>query len=121
MSDKHLQQALAHEREIIWLEDISGIDYVRQGAYLLRTRTRPPAKEAGERRLIGYTTVGPNARGVGGYFLRRAFWLKTYDRLYDPRGPYRTGTPAEAVDPRTVQPGVEGEVTDRAYYGKDPS
>ena len=45
--DEHLQKAMAHEREIIWLEDITGIDYVRQGAYLLRTRTRAPAKQAG--------------------------------------------------------------------------
>lgn len=55
---------------------------------------------------------------VAGYFLRRAFWLKLYDRALLPDGPYRTGTPAEGVHPRTVRPGVAGEVTDRAFYGR---
>lgn len=96
------------------------IDYVRQSAYLLRMRTRAPGKQSGERRLVGYATVGSQTRGVGGYSLRRAFWLKDYDRYFDPTGSYRTGTPAEAVDPRTVQPGIAGEVTKRAYDGRYP-
>ncbi len=117
MADEHLQKAMAHELEIIWLANLDDIDYVRQGTYLLRTRTRAPAKKAGERRLVGYAIVGKEARGVAGHFLRRAFWLKTYDRVLDPRGPYQTGVPAEAVDPRAVRPKVLGEVTERAYDG----
>lgn len=118
MTDEHLQKALVHELEIVWLEDITDIDYVRQGAYLLRTRTRAPGKKVGESRVVGYATVGPKARGVGGYFLRRAFWLKSYDRALAPNGPYFRGTPAEAVDPRTVRPGLVGELTQRAYEGR---
>jgi hypothetical protein len=120
MTDEHLHRAMAHELEIVWLQDITDIDYVRQGAYLLWTRTRAPGKNTGERRVVGYATVGPAARGVRGYFLRRVFWLKLYDRAYDPRGPYRTGTPAEAVDPRTVRPRVAGEVTPRASEERRP-
>ncbi len=112
-SDEHLQQAIAYEIEIIWLEALDDIDYVRQGAYLLWSRTRAPAKSS-SLRVVGYATVGKAARGVAGYFLRRAFWLKLYDRAFSPDGPYRMGVPAEAVDPRTVRPGVLGELTDRA-------
>jgi hypothetical protein len=115
--DEHLQQAMAHELEIVWLEELDDIDYVRQGAYLLWSRTRVPANSPTVH-VVGYATVGQAMRGVAGYFLRRAFWLKPYDRPLFPGGPYRTGTPAEGVDPRTIGPGVEGEVTDRADYGR---
>jgi hypothetical protein len=118
MSEAHLQRALVHELEIIWLEDIAEIDYVRQGAYLLRGRSVAPPRVAGERRVVGYATVGQEARRVGGHCLRRVFWLKTYDRALAPDGPYISGVPAEAVDPRTVRPGVLGELTDRAYDGR---
>jgi hypothetical protein len=39
-------------------------------------------------------------------FTRRLFFLKDYDRDSDPTGIYQTGEPAEAVDPRKVEPGV---------------
>ncbi|MDH3604515.1 MAG: DUF6009 family protein [Candidatus Tectomicrobia bacterium] len=118
MSDTHLQIALAHELEIIWLEDIAEMDYVCQGAYLLRGWSAAPPRVSGERRMVGYATVGREARRVGGHCLRRVFWLKTYDRALAPDGPYISGVPAEAVEPRTVRPGVLGELTERAYDGR---
>jgi hypothetical protein len=81
MSDTPLQRALVHELEMIWLEDIAEMDYVRQGAYLLRGRSAAPPRVAGERRMVGYATVGREVRRVGGQCLRRVFWLKTYEDL----------------------------------------
>ncbi|WTA32210.1 DUF6009 family protein [Streptomyces chartreusis] len=40
---------------------------------------------------------------------------KEHDRSEQPNGMYRSSVPAEAVDPRTVAPGVWGEVTERAW------
>jgi hypothetical protein len=68
--------------------------------------------------VVGYAKGGEEARGMAGYFLRRLFWLKLYDRALDLGGPYRTGVPVEAVDPRTVRPKVAGQLTERAYDGR---
>jgi Family of unknown function (DUF6009) len=73
MIDEHLHRAMAHELAIVWLQDITDLDYVRQGASLLWTRIRAPGNNTGERRVVGYATVGPAARGVMGYFLRGYF------------------------------------------------
>ena len=72
MTDEHLQKAMAHELEIVWLEELDDIDDVRQGAYLLWSRTRAPAKSP-TLRVVGYAPVDKAAREVAGYFLRRAF------------------------------------------------
>lgn len=51
--DEHLQQAMAHELEIVWLEELDDIDYVRQGAYLLWTRRQPLVYVGGARQESG--------------------------------------------------------------------
>jgi hypothetical protein len=108
------------ELAIIWLEDISKLDYVRQTYYSLSTRIRPPAKErhTHNSRIVGYAILRPNVRADGPHeFLRRVFWLAYHDRDSQPDGPYRVGAPAEAVDPRTVSIGVYGTLTERALGG----
>jgi Family of unknown function (DUF6009) len=72
--------------------------------------------------IVGYTELQADFRdnSLPGMFHRRVFWVKSYDRCCEPTGTYETGAPAEAVDPRTVQPGVEGELTDRAWAGQRP-
>jgi Family of unknown function (DUF6009) len=75
MTVEHMHRTMAHELAIVWLQDITALDYVRQGASLLWTRTRAPGKHAGERQVVGYATVGPAARGVGG--LTRGGFLKS--------------------------------------------
>ncbi|MGH2465344.1 MAG: DUF6009 family protein [Candidatus Limnocylindrales bacterium] len=39
---------------------------------------------------------------------RRYFWLKPNDRYCDPKGPYRSGCPIEAIDPLTLAPDQPG-------------
>jgi hypothetical protein len=110
---------LVDEIEIVWLEDVDGLDYVREAVYPLRTRSRRPSWHLHAGRVVGYATLRPGARRAwpGDFYERRVFWLNDHDRDRRPDGVYRTGTPVEAVDPRTVFPGVPGRLTERARYG----
>ena len=83
-------------------------DYVRE-SYVMRSRRSGKPGWRGEGRLVGYAELRPDAPGIGPQaFERRVFWLKDQDRDTSPDGPYATGTPAEAVDPRTVAVGQAG-------------
>jgi hypothetical protein len=109
----------APEWRIVWVEDISRLDYVRESNYdTFSSRARRPAKRDYPGRLVGYSELKPEAEPEApGYFRRRVFWLKDYDRDSEPGGVYRTGTPSEAVDPRTVAPNVRGHQTARSWGG----
>jgi len=113
--------ALAGEERIIWLADIEDLDYVRQTIFLThRRRGKPAGWRIG--RLIGYAELRRDAPndGTGYVFARRVFYLMAGDRDGEPAGTYRTTAPMEAVDPRTVQPGAPGELTERAWGGPLP-
>lgn len=108
---------LQHEIEIVWLEDIDRFDYVRETEETsAHFRQRPNADWSEPGRMVGYSVLAPNAPNNGrpARFTRRRFWVKDYDRSEDPNGGYSTGCPVEAVDPRTVAPGVRGRITERA-------
>lgn len=115
----HCEDAvLEYEDGIVWLEDPSRLDYVRESLEECSTRRRKLRQyPRGYARLVGYSTLRPGTPADEfRLFTRRAFWLKHYDRdSGDPT--YKHGAPAEAVDPRTVKPGVLGELTDRAWGG----
>jgi len=109
---------LTHEDALVWLEDTSSLGYVRQALDRITGRTRrPPYYRAG--RLVWYATLGPGARPsrASGTYLRRVFWLAPHDRDQQPDGLYSSGSPSEAVDPRTVSPGVKGYKTERSEGG----
>jgi hypothetical protein len=114
---------LSREAYIVWEEDISRLDYVRQTEAVAGTRRRPvPWERYYVGRRVGYAALKPNAPhdpGYTGTFTRRVFYLKDYDRDSDPSGVYEHGTPSEAVDPRTVQPGVNGRQTRRSWNSSD--
>jgi len=113
---------LTREDEIVWVEDIEPLDYVRElVSEYFHFRQRPPAKWFSPGRLIGYSTLGRDARGRNGHFTRRLFWIADHDRSEQPNGVYRTGAPVEAVDPRTVKPKVHGRMTERAWGRLLPS
>jgi len=108
------ESARKHEIEIVWERDPEAMEYVREKYRYAGTRQRPVPKKgiAGER--VGYTVLADDAPNVyPGQFRRRYFFLKDHDR---PQGGdvYETGTPAEGVDPLTVEPGKPGEKTPRA-------
>jgi hypothetical protein len=102
------------EAEIVWLEDISNMDYVREGNW---SRTRPyckPPKSDKTQTVVGYSVLKPGIKSaLGDVYMRRVFTLRPEDRFYDSSGIYQADSPAEAVDPKTVQPGVRGIKTDK--------
>ncbi|MBT2446152.1 transcription factor [Streptomyces sp. ISL-43] len=111
-------EQIAHESRLVWLEDTSALDYVRQTLDRLPTRTgRPPYHRGG--RMVGYAVLTPDARSsrASGTFLRRVFWLLPHDRDGKPNGLYVCGAPSEAVDPRTIAPCVKGYKTQRSEGG----
>jgi hypothetical protein len=97
---------ISHETEIVWLEDTDQLDYVRQS--LDR-----------DGRMVGYAVLGPDAKAsrASGTFRRRVFWLLPHDRDSQPDGLYANSAPAEAVDPRTLEPRIKGSKTERSEGG----
>ncbi|MFE5327306.1 DUF6009 family protein [Embleya sp. NPDC055664] len=109
---------IAHEIDIVWLEDPAGLDYVRQVLDRLPRRTGVPAFHR-DGRMVGYALLGPGARSspASGTYRRRVFWLAPHDRDRVPDGAYVSGAPSEAVDPRTLEPRVPGYKTERSEGG----
>lgn len=118
MSSLITEDEIRHENELVWLEDITELDYVRQSLDRLPTRRSKPAYHR-DGRMIGYALLSPQAKASrsSGTFRRRVFWLLPHDRDTQPNGLYETGAPAEAVDPRTLQPGTKGYKTERSEGG----
>ena len=114
---------LRDEDQIVWLVPVESLPrYVRETLQdyapfrVRRFRMDYPG------RMVGYSTLRPDAPSICGQFHRRVFWLKPYDagERDAATGPYhRFSTPYEGVDPLTVAPGQPGRVTDRAV-GVDP-
>ncbi|MFD4144386.1 DUF6009 family protein [Streptomyces sp. NPDC058572] len=117
MSSLITEDEISHEADIVWLEDTTRLDYVRQSLVRLNGRRSKPADHPG--RMIGYAQLGPTAKAsrASGTFRRRVFWLALRDRDSDPDGVYATGAPAEAIDPRTLAPRSKGSKTERSEGG----
>ena len=110
---------LDYEEYILWLEDISRHDYVRELLAFSASRAQPFKLNELGHSLIGYSTVrsGTPREKPSGLYVRRAFVLRLYDRSFQPNGEYRDNAPSEAVDPRTVAPGHPGARTERVTGG----
>jgi hypothetical protein len=109
---------IRHETELVWLEDVEQLDYVRQSLDRLPTRKGRPAYHR-DGRMIGYAVLGTDAKPsrASGTFRRRVFWLLPHDRDTEPQGLYAKSAPAEAIDPRTLEPRVKGYKTERSEGG----
>ncbi|MFF5522627.1 DUF6009 family protein [Streptomyces coeruleorubidus] len=109
---------IRHETDIVWLEDIDDLDYVRQSLDRLPNRKSKPAYHR-DGRMVGYAILGDTAQAsrASGTFRRRVFWVLPHDRDSDPDGLYAKSAPAEAVDPRTLEPRVKGSKTERSEGG----
>ncbi|HWU11103.1 MAG TPA: DUF6009 family protein [Streptomyces sp.] len=113
---------ICDESELVWLEDVSVLDYVRQSLDRLPTRRGKPAYHRGGR-MVGYAVLGSQAKASrsSGTFRRRVFWLLPHDRDSNPDGLYATGAPSESVDPRTLARGKKGYKTERSEGGPPSS
>ncbi|MFF6995899.1 DUF6009 family protein [Streptomyces sp. NPDC008313] len=118
MSSLIAEDEISHEADLVWLEDIDHLDYVRQSLDRLPTRGGKPAYHR-DGRMVGYARLSPKAKSSrsSGTFRRRVFWLLPHDRDSRPEGLYAKGAPAEAVDPRTLDPRVKGYKTERSEGG----
>ncbi|MCX4970588.1 MULTISPECIES: DUF6009 family protein [unclassified Streptomyces] len=116
------EDEIRDESELVWLEDVSVLDYVRQSLDRLPTRRGRPAYHR-DGRMVGYAVLGPQAKASrsSGTFRRRVFWLLPHDRDTDPEGLYATGAPAEAVDPGTLTVCTKGYKTERSEGGPPSS
>ncbi|WP_394427381.1 DUF6009 family protein [Streptomyces sp. SGAir0957] len=103
------------EARIVWLEDIAGLEYVRQAVHGTPYRKGKPNFD-GLGRLVGYAELAPSVERdpQTSLFHRRVFYLVPHDRDSEPDGDYRTGSPGEAVDPQTVDICQVGEKTERS-------
>ncbi|MEV7558447.1 DUF6009 family protein [Streptomyces sp. NPDC048331] len=115
MSSLISDDEIHHEIDLIWLEDVTELDYVRQSLDRLPTRRGKPAYHR-DGRLVGYAQLGPQAKPSrsSGTFRRRVFWLLPHDRDTVPDGLYASGAPAEAIDPTTLAAGSKGRKTERS-------
>ncbi|MFJ9551934.1 DUF6009 family protein [Streptomyces erythrochromogenes] len=115
MSSLISDDEIHHEVDLVWLEDVTELDYVRQSLDRLPTRKGRPAYHR-DGRLVGYAQLGPQAKPSrsSGTFRRRVFWLLPHDRDTAPNGLYACGAPAEAVDPATLTAGSRGRKTQRS-------
>ncbi|MDQ0808632.1 hypothetical protein QFZ63_000346 [Streptomyces sp. B3I7] len=122
MSSLIAEDEISHEIELVWLEEIDDLDYVRQSLDRLPTRRGKPAYHR-DGRMVGYALLGPTAKPSrqSGTFRRRVFWLLPHDRDSQPTGLYARSAPAEAVDPRTLEPRAKGYKTERSEGGPPSS
>ncbi|MGV9915413.1 DUF6009 family protein [Streptomyces tendae] len=118
MSSLLTESDLIHEAGVVWLENLEGLDYVRQALDKTRRRnTKPPYARDG--RMVGYALLSEDASPDpdSGLYKRRVFFLLPHDRDSLPDGLYREGAPGEAVDPRTVLARQPGAKTCRSQSG----
>jgi hypothetical protein len=103
------------ETEIVWLEDPLRYPYLRETASLTTRPKQFPTKWGRDQgfRVIGYAVQRrpDDAYGIHTY-IRRFWFLKSYDQGADwgdddPAEVYKTGGPAEAVEPRSIRVGIE--------------
>ncbi|WFB88436.1 MULTISPECIES: DUF6009 family protein [Streptomyces] len=122
MSSLITEDEISHEEQLVWLEDIESLDYVRQSLDRLPHRKGRPAYHR-DGRMVGYAILGHTAKPSrsSGTFRRRVFWLLPHDRDSQPEGLYAKSAPAEAVDPCTLEARVKGYKTERSEGGPPSS
>ena len=108
-----IEKPIEFEDDIIWLEDITNLGYVREMASTSRSRRRS-MKYTGNGRTVGYSRLISKAphyeEGYGiKLYLRRIFYLTSWDRDSHPKGTYSDWHPSEAVNPRTIFPKAVSE------------
>lgn len=118
MSSMLRDSQLTEEVEVVWLENVDKLDYVRQSLDRVNSRSGKPRYDR-DGRLVGYTNLAKDAARDpdSGLYPRRAFFLLPHDRDSHPKGDYAVGAPGEAIDPRTVAPGRAGSKTLRSQKG----
>ena len=109
MRDTCDRVAAMSEDDIVWLEDTSGLLFVRETVCFANTRRRPVPFRASGTRVVGYARLradAPNCSNMPRLWRRRVFWVRDSDAVVTRERP--CGVPNEAVDSQSVPPGVYG-------------
>jgi hypothetical protein len=96
--------ALAHEKSIVWLENVDRLPFVRVVEVRCAKSRRGRLLLNGPERVVGYSKLMADTPRDSrtSRFTRRLFYLKADDEaLMCP--------PEHAIDPRSVLPGVAGK------------
>ena len=99
------QDPLAYERSILWIKNIDHVRFVRTVEVRCARSRRGALNLSSGERVIGYaklTSNAPRDRKTD-CFTRRLFYLKPSD------SDEQSSVPKDAVDPRTILPGVRGK------------
>ena len=80
MSSLLQESQLAHEANVVWLEDLDELDYVRQALDKSARRSGKP-RYARDGRMVGYAELDKDAEASpdSGLFQRRTFFLLPHD------------------------------------------
>ncbi|HJN09764.1 MAG TPA: DUF6009 family protein [Pirellulaceae bacterium] len=99
------QDPLAYEKSILWLKNIDAVRFVRTVEVRCARSRRGALNLSTGERVIGYAKLTSNAPRDPNTdcYTRRLFYLKPSDTGE------QLGVPPDAVDPRTILPGVRGE------------
>jgi hypothetical protein len=96
-----------YEDRIIWLDDPDLYPYLIEGTHLANQSPTKPFRWANRWPVIGYATLFPLLPGGGNCTLNRRIFL------LHPRCYLNAALDRDAIDPRTVRPGVPGWRTER--------
>ena len=99
------------EKEIVWLEDPSKFFYVRTRVIESRRRSNFPShkKFVGIDNLyIGYSVLYTDTPAIGGYYLRRVFFLRPDDLHPECIYQLTDDHPMEGVIPTSIKPNIWG-------------
>jgi hypothetical protein len=103
---------IEHERNVVWLKDPEQFEFVRSGYVTTRKHDGEITRGRSDMETIGYAELDPEAPYINPHpsrtYQRRIFYLKHTD---SPHGGdvFQDNSPAEAVDPMTVDPGEIGQ------------
>lgn len=100
---------LEHEDEIEWLRDPEQFDWVRSTETHSQSPTDSIEHFTSDSVTIGYAKLSPDAPSEqqSGAYHRRVFYLRETDSAIGGSA-FQNHSPAEAVLPETVEPGLEG-------------
>lgn len=104
-------ETIAHEDEIVWLDDPLKYPYLREITVWTSTRARRPGRLHLPGKVVGYATLERSFKPLPwahNRFERRVWWFMKTD-------PYGRGAPIEGVDPSTVRPKEISKHPDHLY------
>jgi len=97
-----LDDPVSFEKSIVWMEEVDDFRFVRE-AMICDAKSRRGALHMSSGRVVGYSKLTSDAPANDGRYSRRVFYFKSGD---DPLASGDIKFPSNAVDPKSIVPGV---------------